>query len=173
MLALEGLRPTPDRVRETLFNWLQGDLYQARCLDLFAGSGALGFEAISRGAAQLVMVEKHRAAAQQLVDNIRLLKSNNIILEQDDAYHYLDSSRERFDLIFLDPPFHKGHIVKLIQKIMATQRLAPKGLIYLEYEAEISIDMAQWNLRILKHTQAGQSQAFLLTQDISGVNESI
>jgi len=165
VLALEGLRPTPDRVRETLFNWLQGDLYQARCLDLFAGSGALGFEAVSRGAAQVVMVEQHRAAAQQLADNIHLLKTDKVVLEQGDAYRYLDTSNEVFDLIFLDPPFRKGHIEKLLQQIMQAKRLTPKGLIYLEYESEISIDMTQWNLRIIKQTQAGQSQAFLLMYD--------
>jgi len=165
VLPLQGLRPTPNRVRETLFNWLQGSIDQARCLDLFAGSGALGFEAVSRGAAQVVMVEQHRAAAQQLADNIALLKTDKIVLKQADAYRYLDSSSEAFDLIFLDPPFRKGHIETLLQQIMQSKCLTPKGLIYVEYEAEITLDVAQWNLSIKKNTQAGQSQAFLLGHD--------
>jgi 16S rRNA (guanine966-N2)-methyltransferase len=162
VLSLEGLRPTPDRVRETLFNCLQGNIYQARCLDLFAGSGALGFEAISRGAAQLVMVEKHRLAAQQLTQNIALLKTDQILLQQDDAYHYLDSESEPFDLIFLDPPFRQGHVEKLLHCIMQAKLLTPQGLLYVEYESEISIDISQWNFTIIKQIQAGQSQALLL-----------
>ena len=163
VLPLTGLRPTPDRVRETLFNWLQGDLYQARCLDLFAGSGALGFEAISRGAANVVMVEKNRLAAQQLADNITLLKTEQIQLQQGDAYDYLKITSQTFDIIFLDPPFHNNHIEALLAEIMQRKLLNPQGLIYLEYESEIALDLSKWSLKPIKQTQAGQSQAVLLS----------
>ena len=102
-----GLRPTPDRVRETLFNWLQWHVPGARCLDLFAGSGALGLEALSRGARDVVMVEKHPAAAQALRDNLTLLGARNARLVHDDALRYLGRVTVAFDLIFLDPPFRQ------------------------------------------------------------------
>ncbi|MCW9078602.1 MAG: 16S rRNA (guanine(966)-N(2))-methyltransferase RsmD, partial [Gammaproteobacteria bacterium] len=100
-----GLRPTPDRVRETLFNWLQADIRGARCLDLFAGSGALGLEALSRGAAFLCAVEQNRTAAQRLRDNITLLHEESAAeVVQGDALRVLKTPPERpFDIVFLDP----------------------------------------------------------------------
>ena len=103
-----GLRPTPDRVRETLFNWLGQTLEGLSCLDLFAGSGALGFEAASRGAARVVMVEQDRSAFEVLKQNLVLLNSNRIELVFDDAFAYLKRSREAFDVVFLDPPFRQN-----------------------------------------------------------------
>ena len=161
VVRVEGLRPTPDRVRETLFNWLQGSLYQARCLDLFAGSGAIGFEALSRGAKQVVMVEKNHKAAQQLSDNIKRLNAENAILKNTDAYQYLKSETEPFDIIFLDPPFRKGHLEKVLDQIVKQNLLAENGLIYLEQEAENLLDLTQWKLQIHKQTKAGQLDAFL------------
>ena len=161
VVRVEGLRPTPDRVRETLFNWLQGSLYQARCLDLFAGSGAIGFEALSRGAKQVVMVEKNNKAAQQLTDNIKLLNTENAILKNTDAYQYLKSETDPFDIIFLDPPFRKGHLEKVLDQIVKQNLLAENGLIYLEQEAENLLDLTQWKLQIHKQTKAGQLDAFL------------
>ena len=99
-----ALRPTPDRVRETLFNWLGQRLDDLVCLDLFAGSGALGFEALSRGAARVVMVERDRAAARQLRENARVLDADAEVVESD-ALAYLRKTTERFDVVFLDPPF--------------------------------------------------------------------
>ncbi|MCD6042948.1 MAG: N6-adenine-specific methylase [Burkholderiales bacterium] len=103
-----GLRPTPDRVRETLFNWLGQTLEGLSCLDLFAGSGALGFEAASRGAARVVMVEQDRAAFDVLKENLVLLNSNRVELVLDDAFAYLKRSDQKFDVVFLDPPFRQN-----------------------------------------------------------------
>ena len=166
VVSVQGLRPTPDRVRETLFNWLQGSLYQARCLDLFAGSGAIGFEALSRGAGQLVMVEKHHQAAKQLADNITLLNAENITLKQTDAYHYLSTETQPFDIIFLDPPFRQGHLSKVLDQILTQNFLAENGMIYLEQEKENLLDLSQWGLQIHKQTKAGQLDAFLLKSQL-------
>lgn len=103
-----GLRPTPDRVRETLFNWLGQTLEGLSCLDLFAGSGALGFEAASRGAARVVMVEQDRASFDVLKENLVLLNSNRVELVLDDAFAYLKRSDQKFDVVFLDPPFRQN-----------------------------------------------------------------
>jgi 16S rRNA (guanine966-N2)-methyltransferase len=167
VIPLEGLRPTPDRVRETLFNWLHTSLHSSRCLDLFAGSGGLSFEAASRGAKSVVMVEKHRRAAQQLHDNIQVLQaSEQMQLHNGSAYDYLNSVKSAFDIIFLDPPFRQGHIEKTLSLIFQHKLLLDQGLIYLEYEAEIKIDLSPWNLKILKQSQAGQSCALLLRYEI-------
>ena len=103
-----GLRPTPDRVRETLFNWLGQDLPGWSCLDLYAGSGALGFEAASRGAARVVMVERERAALETLQANRMLLGTTQLEIQRADCASWLAGNTELFDLIFLDPPFDSG-----------------------------------------------------------------
>ena len=102
-----GLRPTPDRVRETLFNWLQRDIQGARCLDLFAGSGALGLEALSRGAAEVVFVERQRTAAEQIRRHLDLLgeTSRGTVRRQDALRLLQDAPEQRFDIVFVDPPF--------------------------------------------------------------------
>ena len=162
--SVPGLRPTPDRVRETLFNWLQIQIPAARCLDLFAGSGALGFEALSRGAAGVVMVEKHPAAAQALQENITLLAAHNAKLVNDDALRYLQRETEGFDLIFLDPPFRQNLLETILELIVTKQLLKPHGMLYLEQELEASTDIARFGLRIHRQTQAGQVQSLLLTR---------
>lgn len=161
-----GLRPTPDRVRETLFNWLQMRVPGSRCLDLFAGSGALGFEALSRGAREVVMVEKHPAAAQVLRDNIVLLGAQNAVLVGDDAFRYLCSlsEAEAFDLIFLDPPYRKNLLEPVLEVIFAKSLLAADGMIYLEQEAQAQTDFARFGLQIHRETSAGQVQSLLLVQ---------
>lgn len=173
-----GLRPTPDRVRETLFNWLQMQVPGSRCLDLFAGSGALAFEALSRGAREVVMVEKHPAAAQALRDNIALLGAQNAVLVADDAFRYLErlftphpglppqGGKEivPFDLIFLDPPYRKNLLEPVLEVIFAKSLLAADGMIYLEQEAQAETDFARFGLQIHRETGAGQVQSLLLVQ---------
>jgi 16S rRNA (guanine966-N2)-methyltransferase len=109
-----GLRPTPDRVRETLFNWLGQDLPGWVCLDLFAGSGALGFEAASRGAARVVMVERERTALETLQANRSLLGATQVEVQRADGVTWLAGSAEQFDLVFLDPPFDSGLVDTLL-----------------------------------------------------------
>lgn len=108
--AREGLRPTPDRVRETLFNWLGQDLTGKACLDLYAGSGALGFEAASRGATRVVMVERDRETFRALQENAAVLGAAAVELARADALEFLRGDRGRYDVVFLDPPFGGGEL---------------------------------------------------------------
>ncbi len=146
----EGLRPTPDRVRETLFNWLGQTLYGKRCLDLFAGSGALGFEAASRGAAQVVMVEKNRKVWQSLQHNIGKLGCINMALHCADGLEFARRESGRYDVIFLDPPFAADYLPKVLPLLAA--RLAADGVIYVESGMEFEPD-ASW--QVLKRARAG------------------
>ncbi|MCK5726970.1 MAG: 16S rRNA (guanine(966)-N(2))-methyltransferase RsmD [Thiotrichaceae bacterium] len=158
--SVQGLRPTPDRVRETLFNWLQGQLLGRRCLDLFAGSGALGFEAISRGAADLVLVESHREASTYLRENIRRLKAENIDLQAMDAFQYLQQCTQSFDLIFIDPPFSQHYWTEVLKMIRALKLLNNEALVYIEYPQ--GEDMALEGYEVMKQKKAGQVVSCLL-----------
>ena len=110
VLLAEGLRPTTDRVKETVFNWLMHDVLDSHCLDCFAGAGSLGFEALSRGAESVTLVEKQANIARQLKSNIALLKAENAQVIQQDCLSFLSHSQQKFDLVFIDPPFKKGKI---------------------------------------------------------------
>ena len=148
---VQGLRPTPDRMRETLFNWLQGSLYNARCLDLFAGSGVLGFEALSRGAAEVTFVEKHFRVAAQLEENGGVLKVKNDTTHviHADALHFLQATLDRnasqakqYDFIFLDPPFYQNLLPKIIPLLERCDLLAASGMLYIEHATEETIGLA-------------------------------
>jgi len=144
-----GLRPTPDRVRETLFNWLGQSLVGLACLDLFAGSGALGFEAASRGAARVVMVEQDRAVFQQLKKTREALGARQVELVCDDAFTYLKKNPEPFDVVFLDPPFRQNVLPAVLRQ------LAPKSGMRVYVESGEPVEAAQpW--RELKRARAGQ-----------------
>lgn len=147
---LPGLRPTPDRVRETLFNWLGQDLHGLRCLDLFAGTGVMGFEALSRGAAEAVMVERAAPACRALQENKTLLQTEAARIVHIDAVDFLRQNRERFDVIFLDPPYNQGWLPKLLPQLPA--HLTAQGRLYVEAEFAIT-DGSDW--RVLKHGKAG------------------
>lgn len=147
----EGLRPTPDRVRETLFNWLGQTLYGRRCLDLFAGSGALGIEAASRGAEHVVMVEKNPVVFRALRENIRKLECANISLRHQDGLEFVRRDAARFDVIFLDPPFQSEYLNGLLA--LLPKNLADSGVIYVESGAAIEIPLP-W--QVLKSGRAGQ-----------------
>lgn len=135
----EGLRPTTDRVKETLFNWLQADIRDANCLDLFAGSGSLGFEAISRFAQQVTFVEKEKRITQQLKENITTLQANNALVVNQDALTFLEQSDQQFDLVFLDPPFRQQLLASVVEKLEGNNLLADNAIIYLEAEKELSL----------------------------------
>ncbi len=150
--AAEDLRPTPDRVRETLFNWLGQDLTGLACLDLFAGSGALGFEAASRGAQSVVLVEPNARTHAALVANAKLLGGTNVRVEKADAIEFLARRGargvvERFDVVFLDPPFRKGLDQGLLRRV--GERLAEGGLVYVESDRQFE-PAAGWEM----HRQA-------------------
>jgi 16S rRNA (guanine966-N2)-methyltransferase len=127
------LRPTPDRVRETVFNWLGQDLTGQTCLDLFAGSGAMGFEAASRGAAEVVMVESNPQVVNSLKLNIDKLGAKQIRLLPMDALKFLDSALQGFDVIFADPPYRLRLFPGLLTKL--SPHLAQNGLLYVENDS--------------------------------------
>lgn len=131
--AIEGLRPTLDRIRETLFNWLQYDVEGRRVLDVFAGSGALGFEALSRGAKQVQFLEKNIQAASQIQSNLTLLLATNAQVWAGDSLQWLARNSAEYDLVFLDPPFHLG----LLQPAMTALKLEVGALVYVEHEPEL------------------------------------
>ncbi len=160
-ISAPNLRPTPDRVRETLFNWLQRSIANARCLDLFAGSGALGLEALSRGASEVIFIEKHHAAAQQLEQNLALLKAIDSVINLD-AKTYLLEESQAFDIIFLDPPFRQNLLPTMLELILEKQLLNNNALIYLEHEAEVDYNWQDWQLEAIKETKAGQVKSYLL-----------
>ena len=154
------LRPTPDRVRETLFNWLGQDLTGFTCLDLFAGSGALGFEAASRGAKRVVMVEHDRAAFAALKQNQDALQAVQVELVRADAIEFVQADRRQYDVIFLDPPFSASFGERLLPLLPG--RLAHEGQVYYESAA-----LLEWpsGWRVLKEGRAGQVR-FQLVQRI-------
>jgi 16S rRNA (guanine966-N2)-methyltransferase len=127
---MPGLRPSTDRARETLFNWLQGEVAGRRVLDLFAGSGALGFEAISRGASEAWLVERDPRQAQSLSDSARRLKTEGLRVVCADGLAWLGQCRERFDLAFLDPPFAAGMWQAAAAALQP--RLADQAWVYVE-----------------------------------------
>jgi 16S rRNA (guanine(966)-N(2))-methyltransferase RsmD len=124
------LRPTPDRVRETLFNWLGQDLTGKTCLDLFAGSGALGFEAVSRGAKRVVMIERDARAFSALQENAAALDAQTVELRCADALEFLRVDHNRYDIVFVDPPFRVNCLPPVLAALPT--RLAPHALVYVE-----------------------------------------
>ena len=161
--ARPDLRPTPDRVRETLFNWLGQRLDGCACLDLYAGSGALGFEAASRGAARVVMVEADRAVLAALRRSRERLQAEQVAIVAGDALEYLVRPGERFDVVFLDPPFRQNALPALLAKL--PPRLLPGARVYLE-GADALQAAAPWNE--LKRARAGQVSYQLLQWSAHG-----
>lgn len=161
---IEGLRPTPDRVRETLFNWLMWDIQNTKVLDLCAGSGALSFEALSRGARYVVMIEPNLKQAKFLKDNIQLLKVENCQLKIQTAQQALSNLNEQFDLVFLDPPYSLNLWEELAQK--ADPYVSNDALIYVEADRALNqLNLpATWQLQ--KQTKAGVVQAGLFKKII-------
>lgn len=155
----EGLRPTPDRLRETLFNWLQTEIQYATCLDCFAGTGALGFEALSREAKRVVMLEKNVSLLNQLERHAEKLNSQQHEIILSDAINWLNLTQESFDIIFLDPPFHQGLLEKSLNIIKDKGILNSNGKIYIESENSFLLPKG-WN--ILKEKKAGQVMAQLI-----------
>jgi 16S rRNA (guanine966-N2)-methyltransferase len=155
--AAAQLRPTPDRVRETLFNWLGQHLDGLSCLDLFAGSGALGFEALSRGAARVVMVESDKRVVASLRDSAQTLGATDLAVVQDDALRYLRAARERFDLAFVDPPYESRLADAALRALPACMN--PGARAYVE-GAQALVVPAPW--RLLREDRAGAVRYALL-----------
>lgn len=132
----EGLRPTTDRVKETLFNWLAQHLPMSRCLDLFSGSGSLGFEAASRQANQVTMIELNPQAYQQLQKNRDTLNANNIDIIHTNALDFLSNQGTPYDIVFIDPPFRKELIHTTLDYLENHNWITEDSLIYIESEKE-------------------------------------
>jgi 16S rRNA (guanine966-N2)-methyltransferase len=158
--TLEGLRPTPDRIRETLFNWLNTELAGSVCLDLFAGSGALGLEAVSRGAAHTDLVDSAAAACLQLNQHLHALKTDKANVHQATAEHWLQqcasNSRSGYNIIFLDPPFHQQLAARCIDLIDQHQLLAPTAWVYLEMNSGEASPALPTNWQPYREKTAGQ-----------------
>ncbi len=152
---VENLRPTPNRVRETLFNWINHFVPGSRCADLFCGSGALGLEAISRGAKDVLFVDQSKLAIQQMMKNLSVLKMNNAKVIQKDAKEFLSNTTPHpLDIIFIDPPFRKNWIVQIIP-LLEKGWLADRTLVYIEMEKETPLSvLPHWSL--LREKEAGQ-----------------
>ena len=154
-LTVPGLRPTPDRVRETLFNWLAPVVPGSRCLDLYAGSGALGLEAASRGAARVVMVDHASEVVHALREQLAGLQASEVVVIQSDVREWLRGPSQVFDIVFLDPPFHQGLLPVTMQLLEANGWLAADAFVYIEAEKGLQPDLPQgW--KIYRSKQAGQ-----------------
>ncbi len=158
--AIAGVRPTPNRVRETLFNWLAPRILGARCLDLCAGSGALGLEALSRGAAQVIFVDQQREAVRSLESLLKDWQGTNYQIHCSDAADWLSRvSGLRFDIVFLDPPFSADLVPKLLARLRTSGCLAPAAWIYLEQPATLA-PPADWHVH--RSGRAGAVGYYLL-----------
>ena len=153
----QSLRPTPDRLRETLFNWLGQDLTGKTCLDLFAGSGALGFEAASRGARQVVMVEQDGGVYRALHETQDALAAGQVELHRADAFGFLKTDVRRYDVLFLDPPFQLGWLSRLLPLLPV--HLAPEARVYLEAEKAPAVPE---DFEVLRQTRVGQVHGLLI-----------
>lgn len=164
VLAADGLRPTTDRMKETLFNWLMMDVAHARCLDCFAGSGSLGIEALSRQAQAVVFLEKLPAAAQQLKRNLAQLQCTNGSVCHTDTLRYLaqKNSDAPFDIVFVDPPFHQGLVPPVLAHLIENGWLANGCLLYIETEHNHAPLPFPPNWQLLKEKTAGQVVARLV-----------
>jgi 16S rRNA (guanine966-N2)-methyltransferase len=159
--ALAAIRPSPDRVRETLFNWLQQQIVGARCLDLFAGSGALGLEALSRGAAHVTFVDREPQVGRHLKQTLERLGSSDGTVATEDAQRFLLRPPQPFDIVFLDPPFASSVLEQVANRLQQGW-LAPGAHIYVECPADRSLSTlpAQWAVHRTK--RAGQVGYHLL-----------
>lgn len=160
---VEGLRPTPDRIRETLFNWLQPHLPGAICVDLFSGSGALGFEAASRGAERVDMVELDLQAYKQMQANKVMLSADQCALFRQPAQQFINQSATVYDIVFLDPPFNENLWVEIANLLTQGKLLHQGSLIYFECNKYQKVEQLPENWHLLKDKVAGDVRYCLFT----------
>jgi len=165
----EGLRPTPDRVRETIFNWLASDIPAARVLDCFAGAGGLGLEAASREAAEVILVEKDRRVANSLINQCERLGADNVTIETVDVLNLLDQYEQAFDVVFIDPPYAKPELhTQTIQKLIDRSLLNPDCKLYLEWPESEQMLLNDDNLTWVKQKTAGQIMYAIAQWHVTG-----
>ncbi len=156
----KNLRPTESKTKETLFNWLLNDLHKKKCLDMFAGTGALGLEALSRGADEVVFFEKQKSLCRAIEVVVKKLGINNkcqVINANSTAFDFT-TLNTKFDLIFLDPPFHESLIQKSLNIISENQLLTEQGLVYIECERDLDLGSLKTNLTQLKLSKGGETK---------------
>lgn len=159
-----GLRPTPARVRETLFNWLRQDVIASKCLDLFAGSGALGLEAASRGAQSVLQVDNNAQVCRNLKANCDKLSAQQIKVVQQDVFRFLAGDAQKHDLVFLDPPFGQGLVGTTCRWLEDKEWLAAQAKIYVEKEKNGLLDDVPEHWTELKHKTAGNVEYYLFAR---------
>jgi len=153
----EGLRPTTDRTKETLFNWLMNDIREANCLDCFSGSGSLAFEALSRYARNTTLLEKDHQVANQLRENLKTLKVENATLIETDSINYLQqTASQKFDIVFIDPPFNKDLVQPCCDALEENAYLSDNALIYIEKESQSGSFVTPENWQLLKEKSTAQ-----------------
>ncbi len=158
-----AVRPSPERVRETLFNWLMHDIHGAVCLDAFAGTGALGLEALSRGAQKVYFVEQEKTVFDVLREHVKQLAVENAMLCHASMPQVLSQFSEKFSIVFLDPPFKKNLVLPLLEALQKNNCLQEKALVYVETEAELDLlSVLSEDWEILKSSKAGQVKFYLL-----------
>ncbi len=159
----KSLRPTESKTKETLFNWLHNDLENKICLDMFSGTGALGFEAISRGAIQTTFIENKKglcesmnslAAKLNIKKQVKIINANALSLN-------FETLNQNYDLIFLDPPFNEGLVKKSLEIITKYNLLKEKGYVYIECEKELAIESIACNFSRLKESKSGEARFYL------------
>ena len=165
-----GLRPTTDRVRETLFNWLAPSIVDASCLDCFAGSGALGLEALSRYAANATLLEMERGVAQQLQKNLATLKASNAKVVNTNTLAFLAQAGAPHDIVFVDPPFRKGLLEETLKLLENNGWPSDEALIYIESEVENGLPPVPMNWHVYREKVAGQVAYRLYQREAQGEN---
>ncbi len=160
--CVTNLRPTPNRIRETLFNWLAPIIQDSRCLDLFAGSGALGFEALSRGAKEVVFIDESDLIVKHLQNNAQQLNADNAIIKRAKINENLLLQLEPFDVVFLDPPFKLDLLVMCFTWLEQQQLLRSSALIYIESNKTLSELSLPKSWTIIRDKKAGQVYYYLI-----------
>ena len=162
---IQGLRPTPSRVRETLFDWLQAKIKYSRCLDLFAGSGALGLEAASRGAMHVDLVEMNNTAVKLLQGNCRLLSANNCQVIESTAQTFLNFNRKDYDIVFLDPPYLDNIYTNIANLLTKNDVLVSNTHIYVEFSRAQNLPNLPTQWKLLSNKLASNMQYCLFINE--------
>lgn len=155
-------------MRETVFNWLQMEIGGARCLDLFAGSGALGFEAASRGAESVTLVENNTQAVKYLNDNIQLLKADVCVVEQRTAQQFIANIAKKYDIVFIDPPFHADLWTEIANQLVNKAVLMDNALIYIECPSKSDLPELAKQWQLIKDKKAGEVRYCLFQNQAGG-----
>lgn len=160
-----AVRPTPNRIRETLFNWLMHEIQGAICLDAFAGSGALGLEALSRGAQHVYFIETESSVVQMLQQHLQILNCTTATLMHAATPNVLATFKQVFDIVFIDPPFQQGLVLPTLRELLNYSMLNSGALVYVEAEVNLPlITLINQDWRLLKSTETGQVACYLLQQ---------